>query len=263
MRATIAYCPASSNYCRSLSDFSDIEGVDPIQTVSLSFFRFDRVSARLWVLGQMALARLSLAKMPEARFWKLCGSGTGEGFTPVPNTAVWAILVVWPDRETAERETSNASLFRRWRAKASENWTVFLAPTSVRGHWSGATPFEAGAERNPGPLAALTRATIKPSILARFWGRVPDISTVIGADPNVAFKIGIGEVPWLHQVTFSIWPDARAMDAFARGGPHAQAIRAVRQEGWFREELYARFSVTGAKGTWGGTCPLRNLERAP
>ena len=109
--------------------------------------------------------------------------------------------------------------------------------------------------------AALTRATIKPSVLTRFWGQVPDISRVIGDDPNVAFKIGIGEVPWLHQVTFSIWPSAQAMANFARkDGPHARAIKAVRAGNWFREELYARFAVTGEHGSWEGGSPLAHLE---
>ena len=80
---------------------------------------------------------------------------------------------------------------------------------------------------------------------------------MIGSDPNVAFKIGIGEVPLLHQVTFSIWPDAASMAHFARGdGPHGRAITAVRDEGWFAEELYARFSIVQDWGTWGGIRPL-------
>ncbi len=239
-----------------------------IQTVSLSLFRFRSVASRLWVFGQMGAARLSFQRIPEARFWKLCGSGTGEGFTPRPNTEVWAILAVWDDETTARAQVDGAAVFHRWRKKASESWTVYLSPTSVRGQWAGQTPFRAGAEsaaeRHKGPLAALTRATIKPSTAAQFWRRVPDISTVIGADPNVLFKIGIGEVPLLHQVTFSIWPDARTMAAFARDkeGPHAQAIEAVRQGDWFREELYARFAVTGTSGTWGGADPLARPERS-
>jgi spheroidene monooxygenase len=111
-----------------------------------------------------------------------------------------------------------------------------------------------------GPLAVLTRATIKPSRLIKFWHRVPDISATIGADPNVAFKIGIGEMPFLHQITFSLWPDPAAMAAFARGdGPHGCAIRAVRDGDWFREELYARFRILGSMGTWGGVNPLTRL----
>ncbi|MEM1065905.1 MAG: spheroidene monooxygenase, partial [Pseudomonadota bacterium] len=93
--------------------------------------------------------------------------------------------------------------------------------------------------------------------------RVPDISDVIGDDPNVAFKIGIGEVPLLHQVTFSIWPDTQSMARFARhDGPHARAIQAVRSDDWFREELYARFQVVGDRGTWEGKRPLERLEHA-
>ena len=231
------------------------------QTVSLSFFRFDTGWSRFWALGQMALARLPMARVPDIGFWKLCGSGKGEGFTPVLFPRVFAIVATWPDEATARDRVAGSSVFARYRARAAESWTVFLTPTSARGNWSGTAPFEAQPAPE-GPLAALTRATVKPAVALRFWGRVPDISAKIGADPNVAFKIGIGEVPLLHQVTFSIWPGRAAMDAFARTGPHAEAIRAVRDEGWFREELYARFVVTSDMGTWGGTSPLSNLKDA-
>ena len=53
------------------------------------------------------------------------------------------------------------------------------------------------------------------------------------------------------------------MAAFARAdGPHARAIRAVREENWFREELYARFRILGDAGTWNGQNPLAPLETA-
>ncbi len=53
------------------------------------------------------------------------------------------------------------------------------------------------------------------------------------------------------------------MAHFARAdGPHARAIRAVRDEGWFREELYARFRILGDAGTWNGSDPLAALETA-
>jgi spheroidene monooxygenase len=232
-----------------------------MQAVTLSFFRFDSLSARLWAFAMMGGARFAMRNVPDIGFWKLCGSGTGEGFTPVPNTAVYAILATWPDADIARARLSETPIFARYRARAAENWTVFLAPTAARGAWSGTRPFTPAAT-TPGPLAALTRATIRPRKALRFWARAPAISDVIGADPNVIFKIGIGEVPLLHQVTFSIWPDAAAMAAFARrpGGPHQVAIDHVRRENWFREELYARFSVTGDIGTWGGTSPLSRTE---
>lgn len=208
----------------------------------------------------MGAARFALPHEPGIRFWKLCGSGTGEGFTPRPNWSVYAILASWPDEATARERVVASPVWRRWRDHAVENWTVFLAPTSVRGQWSGVTPFTSEEPEAPGPLAALTRATVRPKAMLRFWQREPMISDVIGNNPDVVFKIGIGEVPLLHQVTFSIWPDADSMARFARGDtPHGRAIRAVREEGWFREELYARFRLLGATGTWEGRNPLARL----
>ncbi len=230
------------------------------QVVSLSFFRFGSVSARLWAFAMMGLARRPMARVPGIGFWKLCGSGTGEGFTPRPNFGVYAILATWPDMDTARAQT-NSSIFARYQSKAVENWTVFLTPTSARGEWSGVAPFEPAETitpetQTPGPIAALTRATVRPGVMHRFWGRVPNISEKIGRDPSVLFKLGIGEKPWVQQVTFSIWPNAAAMNNFARTGPHAEAIKAVRQHGWFSEELYARFSLVADQGTWGGASPI-------
>ncbi len=178
----------------------------------------------------------------------------------MPNTGVYAILATWPDLDTAQRRTKDAGVFRRYRKQAEEDWTVYLSPTSVRGQWSGVTPFEVTREAETGPVAALTRATVKPRAALKFWKRVPDISSVIGFDDNVVFKIGIGEVPLMQQITFSIWPDTATMANFARkDGPHARAIKAVRTGDWFREELYARFHVADCDGMWEGKQPLESI----
>ena len=54
------------------------------------------------------------------------------------------------------------------------------------------------------------------------------------------------------------------MDAFARhNGAHAEAIRSVRKDNWFSEELYARFKIFDEIGTWNLKNPLiitKNLE---
>ncbi|MDF2231524.1 spheroidene monooxygenase [Albimonas sp. CAU 1670] len=207
----------------------------------------------------MGLARPSLARAPGIGFRKLLGSGVGEGFTPRPNWSVWAILAEWPDAERARAATARDAPFAAWRARAEESFSLVLAPLSRRGRWSGAAPFDPAQAppAPPGPIAALTRATLRPRGLLRFWGREPAISAAIGANPDVLFKIGLGETPWLQQVTFSVWPDAAAMDRFARGGgPHAGAIAAARRNGWFAEELYARFAVVSRSGTWQGRDPL-------
>ena len=239
-----------------MSDLVDTMGTK-MQTVSLSLFRFATPLTRFWALSMMGAARFSMPRIAGLEFWKLCGSGTGEGFTPIPNTSVYAILCTWSDEERARDAISNEPIFIRYRRKAAENWTLFLNPYSARGAWSGQTPFVEESPQDIGPIAALTRATVKPKIAAQFWKRVPDISNVIGDDPNVMFKIGIGEVPLFQQITFSIWPDSETMAMFARktSGPHAKAIQAVRHGKWFREELYARFRIAGEVGSWDGQSP--------
>lgn len=226
------------------------------QVVTISFYRFARVRTRLWALMMMGAGRGPLSRVSDIGFWKLCGSGGGIGFTPRINIDVIAILATWPDAQTAHDRTTSAPIFQRYAAKASECWTVFLSPDSVRGAWSGQIPFVVSNTDQSGPIGVLTRATIKPSILRRFWRKVPDISARIGADPNVLFKMGIGETPLFQQITFSIWPDTQSVTNFARTGHHAAAIKSVRDEDWFREELYARFTLLSESGTWGGNSPL-------
>jgi spheroidene monooxygenase len=230
--------------------------------VTLTFHRFGPALQRLWALGQMGAARLTLPRVPDIGAWKLCGSGADQGFVPIPNTAVWVILATWPDAATARARIDAHSPFTDWARHAEESWTVFLAPTSVRGKWGGETPFTVSADPAPGPLAVLTRATVRPRAAAQFWRRTPDLNRAIFADPNVVFRIGIGEVPLMQQVTFSIWPDLESMSAFAhaRGCLHNEAVRAVRAGDWFREELYARFRIHGEAGTWNGTSPLAGLS---
>jgi spheroidene monooxygenase len=103
-----------------------------MQTVTLSLLSIRFAAARLWVLGQMA-RRGWLRACPRIGFWKLCGSGVGEGFTPVPNTAVWAILATWPDEATRATRTRRAGLPPLARP-CRGTWTMFLDPSSARGH---------------------------------------------------------------------------------------------------------------------------------
>ncbi len=232
-----------------------------IQTVTISFFRFDGIFRKLWAFVQMGFARRKLRRIDPMTFFKLFGSGTGEGFTPYPNTSVYAILGVWESLDVAENIIGNEYIFSRYRKISVENWTVFLTPISSRGKWDKCNPFKPNGDPpcnvKKNMLAALTRASIKPHILLNFWSKVPAISKMIGQNENVVFKMGLGEVPWFHQVTFSIWPNAEAMSEFARkDGPHARAIKSVREGQWFSEELYARFRVQKATGTWGGKSVL-------
>ncbi|NCU19971.1 spheroidene monooxygenase [Candidatus Falkowbacteria bacterium] len=235
-------------------------------TVCLSLFRFPTVTGRLWVLGQMALARLSLRQIPGLKFYKLLGTGSDAGFTPSPNTAVWGILTVWDDEATARERLAKEWVFNNWRSNASENWTCYLEPTAAKGKWGGKVPFETGKyESNAvidGPMVALTRAQIRFRKTPDFWQRVPKIQEMVAADPNVIFKIGLGEWPVLYQATFSIWPDSTTMNAFARGNtPHGIALRDAYKLDWLVEYMFARFRLIGSEGTWEGKDPLERLKQ--
>ena len=226
------------------------------QIVAISFFRFEGVFQKLWAFSQMGFARKKLKKIKQISFFKLFGSGIGEGFTPYPNTSVYAILSVWNNLGEAENNIEEREIYENYRTHSIENWTIFLSPISSKGYWDKTNPFKPNKnefKKKDHMLAALTRATIKPKIMLKFWSKVPAISKVIGNDKNVLFKMGLGEIPWFHQVTFSIWPNAKTMADFARkDGPHAKAIKSVREGNWFSEELYARFEVKKAIGKWCG-----------
>jgi spheroidene monooxygenase len=233
-----------------------------MQSVTLSLYRFGPLRARAWALFQMGPARFALRAIRDIGTVKLCGSGVGEGFTPVPDTSVYAILATWPDHDAARRAMFGTRILRRYAEMADESLTIFLTPTSARGRWDGAQPFVPQDVAADGPVAALTRATVKLRSAGRFWKQEPEISRAIGRDPNVLFKIGIGELPLVRQATFSVWPDTQTMAAFARAdGPHARAIREVREGRLFKEDLYARFRVDAVEGTWEGVRP--DLTRRP
>ncbi|MGF1463414.1 MAG: spheroidene monooxygenase [Maricaulaceae bacterium] len=235
------------------------------QSVSISFFRFRGLARQAWAFSQMQLARAPLAAVPDIGFHKLFGTGTEQSFTPTPNFGVYAIMAVWPDLETGQGRLAEAAVFRRYREKASEHWTVHLNPLSAHGHWDGVSPFTPPPEPPPlpQPFGVLTRASVRTRALGPFWSHVPDISKAVAAETTLLFKMGMGEIPWVHQVTFSIWPDAKTMSDFAyRDGPHAKAIEAAKTQKWFSEDLFARFAIVAAEGRWEGENPL-NHRPAP
>ena len=117
----------------------------------------------------MGLARFGLNKMEELEFWKLFGSGTGEGFTPIPNFSVYGLLCVWESETAARKALLNEELFKKYMSRASHTSTIFMSPVSSRGYWSGTQPFIAKKETPKDFVAVLTRATVRWSKLKSFW----------------------------------------------------------------------------------------------
>lgn len=249
-----------------------------MQTVTLSLFRFKGLGDKLWAFGQMGLAHRHLRRTPNLDFYQLFGAGTGEGFTPRPDFGLYGLLGVWSDETAAARQADAAPVIARYRDRAVESYHLHLRATRSWGDWSGVKPFatpeaqasphnaadqDAVAADDQAPIAILTRASLSWRGLRRFWGQVPGVSARIGADADVLFKQGLGEKPWTNQVTFSIWPNLATMRRFAYGdGAHLEAVRRVRDEGWFTEELYARFDILAHYGSWRGGDPLAAADDA-
>lgn len=209
----------------------------------------------------MAFARPQLARVPGLRFWKLLGSGNGSGFSLRPNWTRYGLLAVWENAEALENFFAHSALLRAYRRRADEIWTVRLQPLEVQGRWSGVNPFfPLVPPTTAGPIAILTRATIRLSRLRAFWSAVPATSQALDQATGLLASIGIGEAPFFRQATFSLWRSVGDMEAFAFRTPaHREAMRRTRAENWYREELFARFVPVASEGTWNGRDPLDGL----
>jgi spheroidene monooxygenase len=231
------------------------------RVASLTLFRFPTLYDKHWALWQMLLLRRALNRLPGVSFMRMVGTGSREGFFPWPNFGVYGLIAAWPSLEHARAQVEESRPYRAYRAHASETVSFYLRPTRSRGAWGGRAPFAvepAGAE---GPLAVLTRATIRPRHMLAFWGRTPAIRASIPQSGGLRFQAGMGEVPWLNQITFTVWTDRAALRAFAHdpAGPHGAAAAAARTRGWFAEELFARFDVLACDGIWQGRAVLDDL----
>ena len=109
--------------------------------MTLNLFRFEKATDKIWAFLMMGLARFGLKKIKNLEFWKLFGSGTGEGFTPIPNFSVYGLLCVWESEAAARRALLDEGLFKKYLSRASHTSTIFMEPVSSRGQWSGSQPF--------------------------------------------------------------------------------------------------------------------------
>lgn len=229
------------------------------QTTTFCFFRFRGLGPKLWGFSQMQFARGPLNRTPGVTFCKMMGSGSGASFDMKPDLGVYSVMMIWPSYEAARAGIAESPVLAAYRAHAAEHAAVYLETIHARGLWDGRQPFEVppGPKTNPAPIGILTRATLKKSNARPFWRSVPPISQALVRDGRALFAIGLGEVPWLQQVTFSIWRSASEMHDFAyANGPHRAAIEAVKEGDWFKEDLFARFRILEWSGTWNGIDPL-------
>lgn len=232
----------------------NIPGSD--QTVTVSFFRYQGKN-KVWGMKQMRDARAPMRQMEGLEFFKPLGTGSGAGYSLWPDFSVYGLLAVW-ETEAQSRKFLDSPLFAHFIEKSLERYTILLKPLSSRGSWSGFSNWRVSEPAtNNTMVAALTRATLKPRFLVKFWRMVPGVSASHKDAPGLIFTKGIGEVPLVEQATFSVWENLESMKNFAYKNEHAEAIRVTRQRNGFREEMFTRLQPFDAQGTWNGKDPLK------
>ena len=224
--------------------------------VSLTIIRYPKRFVPLAFLS-MALLRLPLLFQKGLTFNKLLGCGRNGTFDITPDWQQWGFLGVWED-EVAHEAFQKSIVWKFWRLFSTEQWTLLCTPYESHGLWNGLQPFGQPVPDKTyvGPIAVLTRATIKFTKLRGFWSNVPAVAATMGNAPGFITSVGIGEAPFVRQATFSIWESLNDVKQFAyRQREHAEVIKKTRSEAWYSEELFGRFIPYQSSGTLNGVNP--------
>ena len=229
------------------------------QVTTITFFKYKGLFNQIWAFGMMQFAHRYLKNTEGLRFYKLMGTGKDAGFNPFPDWSTYAILQVWNSQQEADQFIDHSKLMQKYLARASERWSLYLGAIQSKGTWNGENPFtltDVPKDKNS-MLAIITRASIRPGKLRRFWSYVPTSERPLANNSGLLFKKGIGEVPFLQMATFSIWKSEEYLKDFAyRSEEHAKAIKMTQELDWYSEELFARFIPIRSVGSWNGINPL-------
>lgn len=208
--------------------------------------------SRLWGGMRLVLGRFAMRGVPDLRFFKILGSGHEGGFGLRPSADRLGLFAVFADARAADDFLAASPVAASWRAHSRECAWLKLAPYASRGAWAGRALATSTDGPGAGPIAVLTRASIRPWRAAAFWRRAPAAERALHDAAGCLLATGLGEAPLLRQATFSVWTNTASLHAYAQQGAHLDAVRAAYGEGYFSESMFTRFSLLSMGGTWKG-----------
>ncbi len=175
------------------------------------------------------------------------GSGKNGTFDVKPDFNQWALLYT-----THESSTHIPSFIKNYfKIFKCDLKQFIMQPLEGHGLWDGKKIFGELPKQNnyDGPVAVLTRATIRTNRLKNFWQNVKAVADKMKTSQGFILSYGIGEIPWIKQATFSVWQNKESMKAFAYNmQQHTAVIKKTRSEKWYKEELFVRFRIITVKG---------------
>ena len=200
------------------------------------------------------------------------GSGKNGTFDKVPDWQQWAILTVQrstfkvqsfenPDNGLNElHQDFLGNFISKWFSFFKcETYTLVMESIESHGLWDGKKVFGGLPAKTDyeGMIAVLTRATIRINKLKYFWQNVAPVANKMNNANGFLFSVGVGEIPWIKQATFSVWHSKEDMKAFAYGmKEHAAVIQKTRKENWYSEDMFTRFKILKTQGSIRGKDPL-------
>lgn len=222
--------------------------------VALTVTKFRGSTVAFAFIG-MAVLRLPLWLNKKCKFWKLMGCGKDASVDLPPDYKHWAVLTTWDDRKDYDHFNRNSLVIKWFNLFGAENFTILLKPLASHGLWSKEQPFKVGKtnEIPDGKIAVITRAAIRFNRLREFRQNIKRAADAMRIAPGFLLSAGMGENPLFDQATFSIWENAESVKNYAyKTFDHADVIKLTRAREWYKEELFARFSIIDSWGTLNG-----------
>jgi len=216
------------------------------QFITIRFLEFSGFSSKRHAFAEMGRSLVTGWSADGMVFSKHLGTGAGNGFSIWPNFGLYAWLGVWESPEHAERFFESNSRWLQFSAFSDRISGWDAIPMKGKGTWNGLQPFDFSNQNDSweGPVAVITRASIRWHKALLFWWNVPSASKHLEGKQGLKYAKGVGELPLFEQATFSLWESASNLDQFAyQSKEHAPMIKKTRMYDWYREEMFVRMRV--------------------